>query len=519
MPDGAGQLTSRFGSLQESMLISPEPAARSSYRLSKSRYLSGLQCHKRLYLEIHAPGLATKPDAATQAILDMGTDLGELARRRFPGGRLVTAGYRQSQEALAQTAELLKDPMVLAIFEGAFQFNQVLVRVDVLQRVGLNELGLPTWRLVEVKSSTKVKATHVDDLTIQSFVLEGSGLVLAEICLMHVNTQYVYDGRHVDLDQLFTLRSLTDTVRPRLPEVETRLGAMQAMLEDLSAPAIPPDEHCHSPYECPFWDHCTREKPARWIYHLPGSSKTVIQLRELGVETIDDIPDQVVLTPVQRRVKDNREWVGAGLRSALETIVYPVHHLDFETFMPAVPKYINTRPYQVIPTQWSNHIEHLDGTLAHAEFLCRDERDPREQLAVTLLESLGREGSICVYSSYERSVIERLAEDFPSLRKDLKRIVGRLWDLHVIIRDHYYHPAFGGSYSIKAVLPAVVPALSYDDLIIRDGGVAACEYSRMIFAVSDWIEKARIEEALLRYCERDTLAMVELRKELKKRAG
>jgi hypothetical protein len=500
------------------MLILPEPAARSSYRLSKSRYLSGLQCHKRLYLEIHAPALATKPDAATQAILDMGTDLGELARRRFPGGRLITAGYRQSQEALEQTAALIQDPTVPAIFEGAFQFNHVLIRVDALERVGVNELGQPTWRLVEVKSSTKVKATHVDDLTIQSYVLEGIGLALVDICLMHVNTHYVFDGRHLDLDQLFAIRSLTETVRPRLPEVEARLSAMQAMLEEMSAPAIAPDEHCQSPYECPFWSHCTQEKPARWIYHLPGSSKTVAQLRELGVETIDDIPDHVALTPVQRRVMENREWVGEGLRSALESIVYPVHHLDFETFMPAVPKFVDTRPYQVIPTQWSNHIEQLDGTLDHAEYLCRDGRDPREELAVTLLKSLGQEGSICVYSSYERSVLERLADDFPSLRQDLKRVIARLWDLHVIIRDHYYHPAFEGSYSIKAVLPAVVPSLSYADLAIRDGGVAACEYSRMVFAVSDWIEKARIEEALLRYCERDTLAMVELRRELKKRA-
>ena len=501
------------------MLISPEPAARASYRLSKSRYLSGLQCHKRLYLEVHAPGLATKPDAATQAILDMGTDLGELARQRFPGGRLVTAGYRQSQEALAQTADLLQDPKVTAIFEGAFQFNQVLIRVDVLERVGVNDAGQPTWRLVEVKSSTKVKTTHVDDLTIQSYVLEGLGHVLVDICLMHVNTQYVFDGRHLDLDQLFGVRSLAETVRPRLPEVEGRLGAMQAMLEAMSAPAITPDEHCQSPYECPFWAHCTQEKPARWIYHLPGSSKTVIQLRELGVETIDDIPDQVALTPVQRRVKANVEWIGEGLRAALEQVVYPVHHLDFETFMPAVPKFVDTRPYQVIPTQWSNHIEQPDGSLAHADFLCRDERDPREELAVTLLESLGQTGSICVYSSYERSVLERLAEDFPSLRKDLKRVVARLWDLQVIIRDHYYHPAFGGSYSIKTVLPAVVPSLSYADLVIRDGGVAACEYSRMIFTVTDWIEKAQIQEALLRYCERDTLAMVELRRALRTRAG
>ncbi len=499
------------------MLILPEPVARSSHRLSKSRYLSGLQCHKRLYLEIHAPALATKPDAATQAILDMGTDVGELARQRFPGGRLVTAGYRQSQEALAQTADLLQDPTLPAIFEGAFQFNQVLVRVDVLQRVGVNELGQPTWRLVEVKSSTKLKATHLDDLTIQSYVLEGIGLALVDICLMHVNTQYVFDGRELDVAQLFTVRSLSETVRQRLAEVPSRLAAMHGMLGEMSAPPVTPDEHCQSPYECPFWAHCTQEKPPRWIYHLPGSSKTVTLLRELGVETIDEIPAHIDLTPVQRRVKDNREWIGPGLRSALSGIRYPVHHLDFETFMPAVPKFVATRPYQVIPTQWSNHIEQSDGTLSHAEYLCRDSRDPREELTVSLLASLGQEGSICVYSSYERSILERLAEDFPLFRKDLKNVIARLWDLHVVIRDHYYHPAFDGSYSIKAVLPAVVPSLSYGGLVIRDGGVAACEYARMIFAVSDWIEKAQIGEALLRYCERDTLAMVELRKELRKR--
>lgn len=501
------------------MLILPEPAARSSYRLSKSRYLSGLQCHKRLYLEIHAPALATKPDAATQAILDMGTDVGELARQRFPGGRLVKAGYRQSREALEQTAELIQDPTVPAIFEGAFQFNQVLIRVDVLERAGVNELGQPTWRLVEVKSSTKVKSTHLDDLTIQSYVLEGAGLALADICLMHVNTQYVFDGQQLDLVQLFGLRSLSETVRSRLADVPSRLAAMQGMLEEMSAPVVAPDEHCQSPYECQFWAHCTKEKPVRWIYYLPGSSKTVALLREQGVETIDDIPDHAVLTPVQDRVKDNREWIGNGLRSALENIQYPVHHLDFETFMPAVPKFVATRPYQVIPSQWSNHIEHLDGTLSHAEYLCRDGRDPREELTATLLDSLGQEGSICVYSSYERSILERLAEEFPSLRADLKRVIARLWDLHEVIKGHYYHPAFEGSYSIKAVLPAIVSSLSYKDLAIHDGGTAACEYHRMVFAVSDWIEKAQIGEALLRYCERDTLAMVELRRELKKRAG
>ena len=266
-----------------------------------------------------------------------------------------------------------------------------------LERVGVNELGQPTWRLVEVKSSTKLKATHLDDLTIQSYVLEGVGLALVDICLMHVNTQYVFDGKQLDLGQLFSLRPLNETVRPRLPEVPARLAAMHTMLAEMSAPALVPDEHCQSPYECPFWAHCTQDKPPRWIYYLPGSSKTVTLLRELGVETIDDIPDHATLTPVQRRVKDNREWIGEGLRTALAKVRYPVHHLDFETFMPAVPKFSATRPYQVIPTQWSNHIEQIDGTLRHAEYLCLDGRDPREELTVSCWSPWGRRGvSVCI---------------------------------------------------------------------------------------------------------------------------
>jgi hypothetical protein len=480
--------------------------------------MSGLQCPKRLYLEVHRPELATPPDAATQAILDMGTDLGELARQRFPGGRLVPAGYRQSREALEQTAALIADPTVPAIFEGALQFSDVLVRVDVLERLRLDEEGRWIWRLVEVKSSTKLKATHLEDLGVQAYVVEGAGLALAEICLMHVNTQYIFDGCSLDLRQLFMLRPLTDVVRPKLAEVESRLAGMKTMLAMADPPATDPDDHCWSPYECPFWAHCTRDKPARWIFHLPGNTKSFSVLTKKGVVTIDDLPADVQLSPVQRLVKEGKEWIGAGLRHALESVKYPVHHLDFETVMPAVPKYARTRPYEVLPVQWSNHLEREDGSLEHAEFLCRDARDSREELVVALLEALGCDGSICVYSSYERSILERLAEMFPPLRSDLMRVIGRLWDLHEVVKAHYYHPGFAGSYSIKSVLPAVIPSLSYADLDIRDGGVAAREYARMVFELSDWVERARIEEALLRYCARDTLAMVELRRALKRKA-
>jgi predicted RecB family nuclease len=293
---------------------------------------------------------------------------------------------------------------------------------------------------------------------------------------------------------------------------------MSHLLLQAQPPVFEPDGHCHTPYDCPFWEHCTKDKPARWIHYLPGSKQVVSQLTQLGVATIDEIPAGTRLSPVQCRVKENVEWVSAKLGPLLKAVQYPVHHLDFETVMLPVPRFSDTRPYQALPVQWSNHIEQSAGELRHEEFLHKEVSDPREVLAISLLESLGERGSICVYSPYERSILEQLAAALPSLRPALSRIVSRLWDLFPIIRDHYYHPAFGGSYSIKAVLPAIVPSLAYDDLAIQEGGHAASQYYRMVFVETDWVERAAIEEALLRYCARDTLAMVELRRALMEKA-
>jgi predicted RecB family nuclease len=499
------------------MLISserPAPSLSTAIRLSKSKFLSGLQCHKRLYLEIHDPALATQPDGVTQGILDMGTEVGELARRRIPGGILVDVGHRHAAEALKRTQELVNDPTVPAIFEGAFVHEQVFIRVDVLERVCSAEDGSVSWRLIEVKSSTRVKEVHIDDLAVQAYVLAGAGITLVGTCLMHINTQYVYDGKTLDLNQLFAVHDLSEHVAARRTKVVTRLAEMKAMLVLSTPPVVEPSGHCQTPYECPFWDFCTKEKPSRWIFHLPGGAQTFQSLAKLGVTTIDDIPAGFHLSINQRRMRDNVEWVSARLKATLETVRYPVHHLDFETFMPAIPKFPQTRPYQTIPTQWSNHVEFDNGAVTHAEYLCLDPKDPREELVIELLESLGQEGSICVYSGYEGAILERLADLFPAVRSDLQRVMARLWDLFPVIRDHYYHPAFEGSYSIKAVLPAVVPSLGYGDLDIQEGGMAAQVYHHMVFDETDLMEKARLMESLLHYCERDTLAMLELRRAL-----
>lgn len=489
--------------------MAPAQGAVTLPRLSKSRYLFGLQCHRRLYLEVHSRELGGETDEQTRARLEMGIEIGQLARRCFPGGVLVGIETFDIPEALQRTAALLADPKVPAIFEGMFEFNQVLVRVDILERVGKG-----AWRLVEVKSSTQVKDDHLDDVAIQAYVLSGSGIRLAGSELMHINNGYLYTGGELALGQLFLREDVTAEMAGRQAEIPTRLAAMRKMLTASSSPAIEPDHHCFEPLECPFWDHCTQAKPERWVFYLPGGKRTFQELVGRGIQTIDEIPPGFRLTGIQQRMKDNVEWVGPGLKAELETLRYPVHHLDFETFMPAIPKYPNTRPYQTIPFQWSNHVVSRDGQGRHDEYLCTERKDPREELAQRLLTSVGKEGSICAYSGYEKRILTELADVLPNLRGELESVIQRVWDLLPVIRAHYYHPGFNGSFSMKSVLPALVPSLDYTDLEIQEGSMASLQYFRMIFEVTDEAEKGRIRTALLKYCERDTLAMVELKKVL-----
>jgi hypothetical protein len=478
-----------------------------------------LQCHKRLYLEIKQPELATPPDASTQAIFAMGTEIGVLAQRRFPGGVLVAPVSRQREAAIAHTARLLQDPQVTAIFEGAFEYDGVVVRVDILERMRSTDEASSGWRLIEVKSSTRVKDVHLADLAIQRYVLQGAGLNVSETCLMHIDTGYLYQGDDIDLQALFALQVVSAVIEERQHKVSEQLPTMKSVLLEPQPPAIEPDDRCHSPYECPFWAHCTKDKPPRWIYRLPGIKKVVQQLVQDGITTIDDIPDGTHLSTTQRRVKDDVEWMSSQLGRLLQSVEYPVHHVDFETVMLAVPRFSGMRPYQSIPVQWSDHIELESGEIIHHEFLHLEATEPRKRWAESLIESLGDRGTVVVYSSYEDAMMRQVAEAFPEFQHALSSIRKRLWDLHPVIKEHYYHPAFRGSYSIKAVLPAMVPALSYRDLLIQEGGQAASEYYRMVFVEEDWIEQVKIKEALLQYCARDTVAMLELRRALKEKAA
>ena len=203
-----------------------------------------------------------------------------------------------------------------------------------------------------------------------------------------------------------------------------------------------------------------------------------------------------------------RPFIGANLASRLAEIDFPAAFLDFETLSLAVPIYAGTSPYQMIPFQWSLHVRDSDGGLRHSAFLDDGLDDPRERLIVALLEATPPEGSIVVYSSYEARVLRELAQAFPQHEGPLLALCDRMVDLLRIIRESYYHPEFHGSFSIKSVAPVMAPGLAYDDLEVPEGMAAAAAHARLLTDDPPESERAAIREALLAYCERDTLAMV-----------
>jgi predicted RecB family nuclease len=480
-------------------------------RLSKSKFVAGCQCLKRLYLQVHEPELAAEPDVAADAIIEQGREVGLLARQMFPGGVEVRSGGGLDQ-AIRATRELVANPEVPAIFEGVLEHQNVLVKVDVLHRRRDGR-----WRLIEVKSSTDIKEHHVGDVAIQHRVVTRSGVDLAASCLAQVNREYVYEGGPIDVHRFFKIRNLTRQVESLQPELTVQLRSEFRVLTMPDAPNILAGRHCSNPFTCEFFDHCNPPIPEDHILRLPKiHASTVAKLVALGVQSIHDIPEHYPLTGRLRRacasVQMGKPWYSPELKDELGKLKYPIYFADFETGNPALPRFSGMRPYDQIPFQWSVHVQRETGaTPEHFEFLATDSTDPRTTFITGLCDALGDRGSIVVYNQqFESQRLSELASWLPEFAERIDKIQHRLWDLLPVVRNHVYHPAFGGSYSLKSVLPALVPDMSYAGLEVADGQAAGLAWESLVRGGLDHGERERIRKALLGYCGRDTLGMVRL---------
>jgi predicted RecB family nuclease len=478
--------------------------------LSKSRFMAGLQCLKRLYLECYERQRSLPIDAFGRAVLETGRAVGTLARGRFPGGTLIDPRLDHDR-AEEMTRAVLEDRTVPALYEGAFSSDGLRIRVDVLVRARGGRFDL-----VEVKSTTSVKPEHRWDVAVQLHALEGAGVGVRRAYLVHLNRGYVHHGGEYRLEQLFASEDLTVEARALRNDVRKMAARMRSALDAEEPPPLKVGAHCETPYTCPFYDHCHDGLPPDPFAVLPRvTSKLRARLSRAGIGAIEEIPlDFRGLSLVQRRaleaVRSGKRIVAPGVRRALAKLAFPVHFVDFETLAPAIPLYVGTRPYDAIPVQWSVHVLDRGGRLRHREFLHETADDPRREFALRLLEATRGEGSVVVYSDFEDRRLADLEAALPDLSGDLRKLRRRLFDLLPLVRNDVYDPVFGGSFSMKAVLPAIVPGLGYDELEISDGGLASVALAEMMSPETSPERRRALRRNLLAYCRRDTEALVAL---------
>ena len=486
--------------------------------LSKSLYVRGLQCEKSLWLKKY------KPDVLEQntepSVFETGNMIGELACRLFNSGKRIEFDGSSFDENIAQTKNFIKNGEK-AIYEATFCFDEILVMVDILQVVDGKLI------INEVKSSTSLSDVYIDDASIQYYVISSLGYDIECINVIHLNNQYIR-GDKLELDRLFVINDVTDRIVSMQSKVAENIKKLKRTIGDDVEPNLDIGVHCFKPYECDGMNYCWHEQRkipnGTSVFNITRINKQkATDLYRGGIVNIADIKGIDAFNAnqqIQIKAQINGEELvdKAAIGEFLDTLSYPLYHLDFETFQQAVPEFIGLRPYEQIPFQFSIHKDYGNGNLEHFEFLAEVGADPRYELALNLIKFIPQDTRILAYhASFEKGVIQNLAALFPQFSSHLMSIHSNIKDLEIpFAKKFYYHPKMCGSSSIKKVLPAIVPSFesAYSSLdLIHNGGEAMSEYAKLKHKTKD--EQDMIRKALLAYCKLDTLAMVKVLEKLR----
>jgi hypothetical protein len=447
--------------------------------------------------------------------MEQGREIGELARTLHPEGILVDSAAGAT--AIEETKRLMADSAVTVLFEPAFQAGQLTTKADILTRTAGG------WHLIEVKSSfsdTDSLKDLIKDVSYTAMVLGLCGVSVEHVSLLLLSRDYRYGDPP---SSLFCDVDVTDEALGQAAELQQTRQEMETSMLAAQLPEAKLGSACRS---CDYFKtDCLGKGIPHTVLELPA-----VSLKKLSADRIvamEDVPLTFKLNERQKRAKEaaisGNTWVNPLLKGALDTVKWPCHYLDFETIATFLPLYPGGACHEQILTQFSiHHRSSADGELSHSEYLVVDpQRNCELELAEKLISALGSDGSILVYTEFERKRIEELMAKFSGLRDALSGILQRLVDLHPIVRDNIYHPEFRGSFSIKKVLPALVkdPELSYQNLQIADGGSAVTAFARMARGEITGQAAEETRANLLRYCKLDTLAMVRLHELLLERAG
>ena len=486
-----------------------------SHLLSKSSFIKGLQCEKHLYLYKYHYNEMDELSEMQKAIFKRGTNVGELAHKLFPGGVVAAQGDPPNYDkALQRTKELMNDGAKV-IYEAAFMFNEVLSIADI---VVMEKGGAKVY---EVKSSTSISETYLNDAALQYYVISSLGIRIKDFSIVYINNQYVRKGE-LNLEELFITESVLEFILPLQKTVKENVDRFKKVILKKKMPDIDIGEHCYNPYTCGFFNYCRKHIPEDSIFDFSGMHLTKkYELYREGIISINDVPLDYPLNKnnkLQLDVHKNGKTLidKKAIKNFLSDLSYPLYFMDFETFQPAVPLYDNSKPYQQIPFQYSIFLKKNKNSEAeHYEFLAEPGIDPRLKFIENLLKVTKNKGDVLVYNkTFEITRLNEIARDFPEYGEEIEKLISRIKDLMIPFqKKYYYSPEMKGSYSIKAVLPALVPELSYDNLEINEGGLASVAYESLQ-TETDLMFIAEIKQQLLEYCKLDTLGMVRILEKL-----
>jgi hypothetical protein len=450
-----------------------------------------------------------------KAIFKRGTDVGKLAQQLYPGGTDASPKSQfEYDKAVKLTKELLEDKQK-TIYEASFNFSDVLSVADIV----VNEkLGL---KVFEVKSSTSISETYIRDAALQYWVIFNCGYKIKDFSITYINNQYTRNGE-LELDKLFITESVLKLILPLQKWVEENVNRFKKVLAKKVIPKIDIGEHCYDPYTCGFYEYCRKHIPENSIFDLSGVHlNKKYDLYRSGIIKLKYVPADVDLSKNARLqldvYKNKKDLINKqAIKEFLSDLNYPLYFMDFETFQPAVPMFDNSKPYMQIPFQYSLHYKkNKKSKIDHYEFLAETGNDPRIKFIENLLRDTKGQGDILTYNkSFEVLRLKEISEAFPKYKKEIEERISRVKDLMLPFQKKYYYThQMQGSYSIKYVLPALIPELSYENLEINEGGLASITFESLYFE-TDLMRIADIRKNLLEYCKLDTFAMVKLLEKL-----
>ena len=489
-----------------------------NYILTKTLILSGIQCEKKLWLDLNQ-----EKQRKDKAIFRAGNRFGNVVRNYYGKG-LDLSDEKDHKIALTKTNEAINSKNVSVIYEGAFLYEETYIRADVLIKEGDH------WTLLEAKSATKVKDINFFDLAIQTYIIKKSGLNLKFSKLIIINNEFVYKGNQ-DYKNLIEEKDLTNDVLVKEKEINSLINKFKP-IKDKNCPNIEVGNQCKNPYPCEYLEKCSSpEKNINEVSYkiLPYYGKALDEYCiENNISKLVDVPEDQLQSSrkdyannyhyiIQQAHKSNKAWINQDIRNHFKDWVWPFYFMDFETVQQTVPVIQNTKPFEQLPFQWSVHKwDKPENDIEEFSFLEFENQSMELNFLDKLVKTLGNKGTIFVHNHpFEKSVLNKLKEK-PNLNhfaNDIENIIDRIVDTLALTRHNFYSPEMFGKYSLKKIVKGIPTNITYesdDEQSVSDGGDAQLAWFICTDPISKKEDKDKMKQELIKYCAKDTRAMYDL---------